>query len=65
MIEVNGEPLDWHEGLTVRGVLAARNYRFPLLVVTVDGTLIRREDYDRALVPDGAKVSVLHLMSGG
>jgi thiamine biosynthesis protein ThiS len=65
MVQVNGEPLDWQEGLTVRGVLRARKYIFPLLVVTLDGRLIRREDYDSTPVPDGATVSVVHLMSGG
>jgi len=65
MVQVNDEPLDWQEGLTVRGVLRARNYVFPLLVVTLDGRLIRREDYDSTPVPDGATVNVIHLMSGG
>ena len=65
MVQVNGEPLDWRDGLTVRGVLRARNYIFPLLVVTLDGRLIPREDYDRTPVPDGAVVNVVHLISGG
>jgi sulfur carrier protein len=65
MLQVNGEPLDWQEGLTVRGVLRARNYIFPLLIVTIDGRLVRREEYDNTPVPDGATVKVVHLMSGG
>lgn len=65
MIEVNGEPLEWQEGLTVRGVLRARKYLFPLLIVSIDGQLVRRQDYDATVVPDGSTVKVVHLMSGG
>ncbi len=65
MIRVNDDALDWTEGLTVRGVLAARNYRFPLVIVTVDGEFVPRESYDTHTVPDGAEVKVIHLVSGG
>lgn len=65
MILVNDDPLAWHEGMTVRDILKARNYRFPMLVVHVDGALVRKGDYDTATVPDGAVVRVIHLISGG
>jgi len=51
--------------MTVRDVLKARNYIFPLLVVTVDGRLVPRGAYDVTEVPRGAVVKVVHLMSGG
>ena len=62
---VNGDPLDWHEGMTVRDVLSAKNYVFKLIIVTVNGTLIPRGSYDEAPVPAGADVKVVHLISGG
>lgn len=62
---VNGDPLDWHEGMTVRDVLKAKNYVFKLIIVTVNGTLIPRGSYDEAVVPAGADVKVVHLISGG
>ena len=65
MLTVNGDPLPWTPDLTVRGILVARNYKFPLLVITVDGALIQPRDYDTTPVLDGAEVSVIHLMSGG
>jgi sulfur carrier protein ThiS len=34
-------------------------------VVKVNGELVRKEDYGTALVPDGADVKVIHLISGG
>jgi sulfur carrier protein len=65
MILVNEEPLDWHAGMTVRDVLKAKNYRFPMLVIHVDDTLIQRQAYDTTPIPDGAVVKVIHLISGG
>ena len=65
MLLVNEEPLDWHEGMTIRDVLKARNYRFPMLVIHIGDTLIQKQDYDTATIPDGAVVKVIHLISGG
>jgi thiamine biosynthesis protein ThiS len=65
MIRVNGDAMEWREGMTVRDVLVARNYKFPLIIVTVNGHLVRREAYDTTVVPDEATVRALHLMSGG
>lgn len=64
-ITVNEDEIAWHAGMTVSDVLAARNFVFPLLVINVNGALIKRERYDRTQVPEGAVVSVVHLMSGG
>ncbi len=65
MIQVNGEPLEWHEGMTVRDVLKAKKYTFPMLVITIDGILLPREDYDTKVVPDHSRLDVVHLLSGG
>lgn len=65
MIMVNEEPLAWHGGMTVRDVLRAKNYRFPMLVIHVGDALIQKKDYDTTPVPDGAVVKVIHLISGG
>lgn len=65
MILVNEEPLAWHDGMTVRDILRARNYRFPMLVIHVGDVLVHKRDYDTTPVPDGAVVKVIHLISGG
>lgn len=65
MITVNGEPVEWREGMTVRDILRERKYSFPLLIVRIDGRLVERTAYDSTPVPDGSEVDVLHLMSGG
>jgi len=65
MILVNEEPLQWHAGMTVREVLKARNYRFPMLVIHVNDALVQPKQYDTTTIPDEAVVKVIHLISGG
>lgn len=65
MIRVNDEPVAWQGGMTVRQMLRACNYIFPLVIVTVNDTLVNRGDFDTTAVPDEAVVKVIHLMSGG
>jgi sulfur carrier protein len=65
MIQVNGEPLEWHEEMTVRDVLIARKYIFPMLIITMNGTLVARKNYETTRVSDRADLQVVHLMSGG
>jgi len=50
---------------TVRGVLQAKAWSFPLIVVTVNGRLVPRADWDTAAVVDGDVMDATHLMSGG
>jgi len=65
-ITLNGaaERLDM-DTATVRGVLKAKGWSFPLIVVTVNGKLVSRADWDAAPVADGDVVDAAHLMSGG
>jgi len=65
MIQVNGMPLEWREGMTVRDVLTARNFKFPLLIISVNDEAVDAKAYDFTAVPDGAEVKVIHLLSGG
>jgi len=65
MIQVNGDPLPWTPDLTVRGMLVAKNYKFPLVIVSIDDLQVDKADYDTTPVQDGAVVQVMHLISGG
>lgn len=64
-ITVNGNTVEWNEGMTVRDVLTVMNYTFRMLVIKINGTIVKKENWDTCLVPVGAEVSVIHLMSGG
>lgn len=64
-ITVNGDPLPWRDGMTVRDVLDARRFVFKMLAVHVNGTVVRRKAYDHTTIPAGADVKVIHMISGG
>jgi sulfur carrier protein len=65
MIVVNNEPLEWREGMTVADILKLRNYVFRMLAVQVNGEPVPRKAYGTTVVPDGADVQVIHMISGG
>ncbi len=64
-ITVNGNTVEWNEGMTVRDVLTVMNYTFRMLVIKVNGSIVKKENWETFNVPEGADVSVIHLMSGG
>jgi thiamine biosynthesis protein ThiS len=53
------------EVLTVNALLKEKNFTFKMLVIKVNGQLIKKNEYDTSLVHDGDDVMVLHLISGG
>ena len=50
---------------TVNELLQAKKFTFKMLVIKVNGQLIKKSDYSSALINDGDDVMVLHLISGG
>lgn len=65
MITAKGEQLDWHPGISVQDVLDALGYRFPLVMVRVDGQLVKKSQWKTFAVPDGASVEVRPVVAGG
>ena len=65
MITVNGDPLDWREGMTVQDVLDARQFTFRMIGVWVNDIPVPKGDFASFLVPDGSKVEAFHMVSGG
>jgi len=64
-ILVNGNKIEWQENLTVRSLLKLMNYTFKMLIIKVNGELVKKEQYDTFLIPPEADVKVIHLISGG
>jgi sulfur carrier protein len=50
---------------TVNDLLRLKNFTFKMLIIKINGRLIKKEEYDTALISDGDNVNVLHLISGG
>lgn len=51
--------------MTVQDALDLMNYTFIMLVVKINGEVVLRADYASTLIPNGAEVLVIHLISGG
>lgn len=51
--------------MTVRELLDEKNFTFKMLVIKINGQLVKKEDYDKAVIKDDDDVSVIHLISGG
>ena len=66
MICVNDKfEIEWQEGMTVQQMLERLNFSFPLIIVSIDGILVTKDEYATRRVPDGAQVKVLHMTAGG
>ena len=62
---VNGNKLSWKEGLVVADALKMMNYTFKMLVIKMNGELIKRENWQTTPIPENADINVIHLISGG
>lgn len=51
--------------ISVKRLLVEKKFVFPLIVVRVNGKLIKKKDYASTHVVDGDTVEAFHLTSGG
>jgi thiamine biosynthesis protein ThiS len=51
--------------LTITELLKVKNFTFKMLVIKVNGHLVKKSEHDKTIVKDGDDVMVLHLISGG
>jgi thiamine biosynthesis protein ThiS len=53
------------ENLTIQELIELKNFTFKLLVTKINDKLVKKDERDTALINDGDKVDVIHLISGG
>ncbi len=53
------------EEFSVNELLKLKSFSFKMLVIKVNGLLIKKNEYDSCILHDGDEVMVLHLISGG
>ncbi|MCJ7524272.1 MAG: sulfur carrier protein ThiS [Candidatus Aminicenantes bacterium] len=53
------------ESFSVRELLNLMHFTFPMIVVKINGRLVKKEDYERVFIGDGDNVEAIHLISGG
>jgi len=50
---------------TIRDILKLKKFTFPNLVVKINHELVKKTDWDDAIVNEGDTVEIIHLISGG
>ncbi len=53
------------ESFSVREILDLMKFTFPMIVVKINGQLVKKDDYERVFVGDGDRVEAIHLITGG
>jgi len=51
--------------LTISAIMELKSFKFKMLVVRLNDQLVKKEDYDTAVVKDGDDLKIIHLVSGG
>ncbi|HNW70650.1 MAG TPA: sulfur carrier protein ThiS [Bacteroidales bacterium] len=51
--------------LTVSELLQIKKFTFKLLIIKINGQVVKQQDYPTAQIREGDDVMVLHLISGG
>ncbi|MEI8006754.1 MAG: sulfur carrier protein ThiS [Bacteroidota bacterium] len=65
-IILNNTPEEFdQEIITVDELLKLKKFTFKMLVIRINGNLVKKDEYNTALVRDKDDVMVLHLVSGG
>jgi sulfur carrier protein len=66
MIRVNDKfEVEWQEGMTVNALLSILKFTFPMIVVSVNGKVVPRNEYGTTRIEDNDEVRVIHLVAGG
>jgi len=65
-ITLNNRPDSFDQNeLTIAEILKIKKYSFKLMVIKINGRLIKKTDYQNAKVVDGDDLQVIHMISGG
>jgi len=65
-VTLNNRPEEFENSqMTIQELLDKKNFTFKMLVIKINGTLVKKVDYSLATIKDGDDVIVLHLISGG
>ncbi len=51
--------------VSVKELLAIKNFTFKMLVIKINGKLVKKDQYESSFIKQGDNVMVLHLVSGG
>ena len=64
-ITVNGKTVKYIENESVSDLLKRMHYTFPLIIVKINGQLIKKKQYDTTMIQNESDIKVVHMISGG
>lgn len=65
-ISLNNRPESFEQDvLTISEILKLKNFTFRMMVVKINGQLIKKDRYQTDEVTDGDDVQIIHMISGG
>jgi len=65
-ITLNNRPEEFDaDSISVSEMLEIKNFTYRMRIVKINGRLIKKDEYDNAIIHDGDDVQMLYLMSGG
>jgi len=51
--------------ISVKDLLIVQKFTFKMLIIKINGVLVKKDNYEKTIIKDGDKVDVIHLISGG
>lgn len=65
-ITLNNRPESFkYDRLNITELLRIKKFSFKMLVIKINGKLIRKPAYESAFVKEGDDVQIIHMISGG
>ena len=64
-IKLNHRKHAWHEGATVRTLMAENNFDHSHIIVVVNGAIIEEDAWADTAIAPGDKVEMIHFFGGG
>lgn len=59
------ENIEGYKEVNVKELLKIKNFTFPMIIVKINGRLIKKDEFEKAVIKNGDDVTALHLISGG
>lgn len=64
-LTINGKPVTLPRPMTITDYLKLRGHHDRMVVVELNGTIIRRPSFDATVIGAGDKVEIVHFVGGG
>lgn len=65
-IVLNNKPEEFEkQEYSISEIMELKSFKFKMLVVRLNDSLVKREDYGKTIVKDGDDLKIIHLVSGG